>query len=301
MPTKHLIVVVGPTAAGKTAAAIAIAQRYGCPILSGDARQFYTEMTIGVARPSTDELKSAKHYFIASHSVHAPLTAGQFEDEALALLDTLYQTHDVVVLVGGSGLYINTLVFGADDIPTTPDSIRNYLNTAYETHGLPWFINQLKDIDPPYLAVVDVNNPRRVMRGLEVYLTTGQPYSSFRTGVAKPRPFTPVWVGINLERDELYNRINTRVDSMMNAGLLKEAEGLYPHKNLNALQTVGYTELFAFFDGQLDLPQAVEKIKQNSRNYAKRQLTWFNKNKAIAWFAPTQSTKMIDYIATQLI
>jgi tRNA dimethylallyltransferase len=293
---KYLIAVTGPTASGKTGLAIQLAKHYNTAILSADSRQFYTELNIGVARPSQEELKAAPHYFIADRSIQNQLTAGQYEKEALDKLDALFRTHDVVILCGGSGLFINTLVFGADPMPEADEALRNSLQKQYEEKGISFLQNELQRLDPVYYDKVDKQNPLRLMRAIEVCLVTGEPYSAQRKNEGKERPFTTIFLGLDVERELLYNHINQRVDKMMQNGLLAEAHGLFHLKHLSTLQTVGYSELFDYFDEHSDLETAVDLIKRNSRRYAKRQLTWFRRNEEIKWFNPLNTIEILSYL-----
>jgi tRNA dimethylallyltransferase len=284
--TKTLLVIAGPTASGKTAAAIRLAQHYNTVILSADSRQFYREMAIGTAKPNTEELAAAKHYFIDSHSITETFSVGDFEKEGLALLDELFKDHDTVILAGGSGLYIKALCEGFDDIPQADVEIREQLNAEYAEKGVTALQNELKLVDPVYYNEVDLNNPQRVIRALEVYRSTGKAFSSYRKASLNKRPFNILKIGIDLPREVLYNRINKRVDNMMAQGLLEEVRQLIPHREVNALNTVGYKELFDYFDGTTDILSAIALIKQNTRHFAKRQMTWFRKDKTIHWLQP---------------
>ena len=268
-----LVVIVGPTGSGKTAVAVQLAQRLHAPILSTDSRQVFRGLAIGTAQPSAEELAAATHYFIADRDVSDDYNAGRFEVEALALLERLFADHDHVIAVGGSGLYVDALCNGFDPLPQADPALRQALEERLRREGLPALVEELKQLDPVYWAAVDRNNPARVLRALEVCRLTGQPYSDQRKGVQRERPFRIVKLGIDTPREELYDRINRRVDAMMQAGLLAEAERMFPLRHLNALRTVGYQELFAFLEGHGTLEEAVELIKRNSRRYAKRQLT----------------------------
>ncbi|WP_346345141.1 tRNA (adenosine(37)-N6)-dimethylallyltransferase MiaA [Mucilaginibacter sp. dw_454] len=283
---KTLIVIAGPTASGKTAAAINLAQHYKTAILSADSRQFYREMSIGTAKPSWIELAAAKHYFIDSHSITESFSVGDFEKQALTLLDELFKVHDVVILVGGSGLYIKALTEGFDDIPQADPQIRERLNKELAAKGIEPLQKRLKEVDPDYYDEVDINNPQRIIRALEVHNATGKPFSSYRKASTNKRPFNVLKIALDMPREVLYNRINQRVDSMIEQGLIAEVRSLIFQRDLNALNTVGYSELFDYFDDKISLESAIDKIKQNTRNFAKRQLTWFRKDAAIHWLKP---------------
>lgn len=297
---KYLIVISGPTAVGKTALAIALAKHYKTVILSADSRQVFKEMAIGTAKPSIEEQNGVKHYFIDHVSIHdKPVyDAAQFEREAISLLEELYLKHDVVILAGGSGLYVNAVLNGLDDIPEVPDALRDQLNQELVERGLSVFLKELKEKDPVYYDQVDQGNPRRIQRALEVIRHTGRPFSDFRTGVSKPRVFTSIHIGLERDREELYQRINQRMDLMLEQGLEKEAEVLYPYRSLNALQTVGYKEIFECMEGLYGRTEMIEKLKQHSRQYAKRQLTWLKKDQLIHWFHPDDQLQILSYIET---
>lgn len=297
---KTLIVVVGPTAIGKTALAISLAKQFSTEIISADSRQFFKEMEIGTAKPSSSELAVAPHHFINSHSIETLFSTGDFEVEALELIDKLFKQHDALVMVGGSGLYIDAVCKGLDDLPDTDITIRAQLNHQLEAEGLESIKLQLQQCDPEYYEKVDQSNPQRMIRGLEFFLSTGQKLSSFLTNSKKERPFNIIKVGLNTERAKLYEQINSRVDKMMEAGLLEEVKGLQHYKAYNALNTVGYSELFAYLNHEISLEEAVVKIKQNTRRFAKRQLTWFRKDDSIAWFEPDQTKAVIHYINNKL-
>jgi len=281
---KTLIIIAGPTAIGKTSAAIHLAQKLNTVILSADSRQFYREMAIGTAKPTPEELSQAKHYFINSHSVTENFTAHDFEQQALILLDNLFQTHNVVIMVGGSGLFIRAITDGFDDIPDVGPEIRERLNKEFEQSGIEPLQEKLKTADPDYYAIVDKSNPQRIIRALEVFESTGRPFSSFRTSKRSKRPFEILALGLDMPREQLYDRINERVDLMISQGLVDEVRSLLPYRYVNALNTVGYSEIFDYLDGKIDMQTAIAAIKQNTRRFAKRQLTWFRKDKAIHWF-----------------
>lgn len=294
--SKRLIVVVGPTGSGKTALAIALARHYGAPIISTDSRQVYRGMPIGTAQPTTDELSLATHYFIADREPEDDFNCGRYEVEALALLERLFVDNDYVVAVGGSGLYVKALCEGMDELPETSAELREELKQRLATDGIESLFNELQQLDPVYAEVVDRHNPARVMRALEVCLASGRPYSEQRHGERAQRPFHIIKVGTDMPRDILYERINRRVDMMVADGLVEEVRALIPKRHLNALQTVGYRELFDYFDGKSTLEEAIDLIKRNSRRYAKRQLTWFRRDDETAWFAPSDVESIIDHI-----
>jgi tRNA dimethylallyltransferase len=278
-----LIVIAGPTASGKTAAAIQLAQHFNTVVVSADSRQFFREMSIGTAKPTAEELAAAPHYFINSHSITESFSVGDFERECLVLLEDLFQKHNVVILAGGSGLYIKAICEGFDELPTADPEIRERLNAELAEKGLPALQERLKLVDPVYYNEVDINNPQRVIRAIEVYESSGQPFSSYRTAKTNKRTFNIIKLGLDMPREVLYNRINQRVDLMVADGLVEEVESLLPYRHLNALNTVGYSEIFDFFDGNTDLPTAISMIKQNTRRFAKRQMTWFRKDEGIIW------------------
>lgn len=299
---KTLIVIAGPTAIGKTEAAIQLAQHFNTVILSADSRQFYREMSIGTAKPNVDELAAAQHYFIDSHSVSEPFSVGDFEKQALALLDELFKIHHVIILVGGSGLYIKAVCDGFDNIPVANEGIREKLNQELEEKGVIYLQEKLKIADPDYFAEVDINNPQRVIRALEVFESTGNPFSSYRVANTNIRPFNIIKIALDMPRELLYDRINQRVDKMVKEGLLDEARSLIPYRQFNALNTVGYSEIFDYLDGKIELDTAIEKIKQNTRRFAKRQLTWFRKDKDFHWIEANENlyVKSLAYLLQQL-
>ncbi|MEM9363308.1 MAG: tRNA (adenosine(37)-N6)-dimethylallyltransferase MiaA [Bacteroidota bacterium] len=293
MKSKKLIVVVGPTAIGKTKLAISLAQHFKTQVLSSDSRQFFKEMRIGTAVPSEEELAAAHHHFIQHISIHKSYSVGDFEKEALRVLEKIHVTNDYAILVGGSGLYTDAVVHGLDEFPEVPGEIREELNTILQNQGIERLQRELFETDPIYYQKVDVMNPHRIIRALEIIRATGKPFSSFLKKDHTLRPFDVVYLGITAEREIIYNRINVRVDEMMKNGLLEEAQSLYPYRNLNALQTVGYKELFRFLDGKITFDFAVSEIKKNTRRFAKRQLTWLRKNPNILWVEYTADTKEI--------
>ncbi|TZF82768.1 tRNA (adenosine(37)-N6)-dimethylallyltransferase MiaA [Pedobacter sp. BS3] len=297
---KTLIVIAGPTAIGKTELAIKVAQHFRTEIISADSRQFYREMSIGTAKPSPEELKQVKHHFINSHSIYHAFTAGDFEQQALETLANLFISNNTVVLAGGSGLFIDAVCYGFDALPKAPEAIRKELNSIYTQHGLTPLQEELKTNDPEYYAQVDLNNPQRIIRALEVYRTSGRPFSSYRNKQTSKRPFNTIKIALNTDRHLLYERINQRVDLMMQHGLLNEVKNLLPNQSLNALQTVGYTELFRFLNNEISLDTAISQIKQNTRRYAKRQLTWFKRDPSYHWFAPGETEHIITFIESRL-
>ncbi len=294
---KYLIVVVGPTAIGKTGLAIEIAQHYDCEIISCDSRQFYREMSIGTAVPSTTELAAIRHHFIHNKSIAEKYTVGDFEKEAIATLDHLYEKSDYAVMVGGSGLYVDAVLFGMDEFPEIDPKLRFEIKSNYENLGIKYLQENLQRLDPIQYEVIEKENPQRLMRALEVCLQAGLPYSSFLRKNTTKRNFIPIVVGLEAERPIIYDRINKRVDIMLEQGFLAEVEKLKDFKDNNALQTVGYKELFAFLAGEYSWDFAVETVKRNTRRYAKRQLTWFKKNDYTKWFNFNENSKVIfDYI-----
>jgi tRNA dimethylallyltransferase len=296
MTRKRLLVVLGPTAVGKTALSILLAKKFNTEIVSADSRQFFRELKIGTAKPSEKELLEVPHHFINSHSIETDFNVGKYEQEALEKIEALFKEKDQVILTGGSGLYINAVCDGMDALPPVQEAIREQLNNTYQTQGLAFLCAQLKDLDPQYHSEVDLNNPHRIVRALEVCLSTRQPYSSYRLKTKKERPFSVLKIGLTLPRPLLYQRIDERVDDMIASGLVEEAKSLFPKRHMNPLQTVGYTELFNFFEGHLSREAAISKIKQNTRNYAKRQLTWFNNDKEVHWFEPGDWDGMLALI-----
>lgn len=291
-----LIVVLGPTGVGKTNISLSLAEHFGCPIVSSDSRQFYRGLKIGTAAPTEDQLKRVSHYFIGSHSIFDEYNAGQYEHDAIKLLDELFQKQDVVMLVGGSMMYIDAVCNGMDDIPTVDSETRAFWQKEFAEKGLEYIQNELKRLDPVHYEQVDIQNPKRIIHALEICSMTGKPYSDLRTGQRKQRNFNILKIGFNRSRPELYERINLRVEEMMHEGLLQEAEQFYPYKNLNTLNTVGYKELYEYMDGNWTLDFAVNMIKQDSRRYAKRQLTWFNRDKEIHWFHPEEEERILEFV-----
>lgn len=296
-----LICVVGPTAIGKTALAIKIANHFSTEILSADSRQFFKEMNIGTAVPSSIELKSAKHHFIQNKSIFEDYNVGSFEKDAIQLLNTLFKNNPVIVMVGGSGLYVDAVVKGLDEFPSVSQEIKTSLNNDYEEYGIEFLQKELKLKDPEYYKKVDLDNHHRVIRALGVCRAQSLPYSTFLKSENKIREFETIFIGLETDRKVVYERINLRVDIMINEGLLEEAKELYPHKSLNALQTVGYRELFEYFEGNTSKEEAIEEIKKNTRRFAKRQGTWFRKNENIKWFDyNTDASDIIQFIENEL-
>lgn len=294
---KNLVVVVGPTGVGKTAVCIELAKSLDCEIISADSRQIYRDIPIGTASPTEDERKSVPHHFIGMLSLDEYFSAARYEEMALAEIERQFKKRNVVLLTGGSMMYVDALCKGIDDIPSPDREIRDELMHRFETEGLDSLRHQLKILDPEYYNVVDLKNPKRVIHGLEICLMTGRTYTSFRTNICKKRPFNIIKVGLRREREELYERINQRVDQMILAGLVEEARKVYPFRSYNALNTVGYKELFEFFDGVITLDEAVNKIKRNSRVYSRKQMTWFKRDESIHWFNPAEIESIQDYIA----
>ncbi len=298
--SNSLITIIGPTAIGKTSLSIDIANHFACDILSCDSRQFYKELLIGTAPPSAEEQTQVKHHFIHDRSIFDDYTVGDYENDAIALLDSLYQDNDKAILIGGSGLYVDAVLKGFDEFPEIDPKIRIHLQQELEEKGLEFIQEKLIELDIEYSKIVDIKNPQRVIRALEVCIGTGKTFTEFRVREVKERNFSPIKIGLNIDREKLYERINLRVDLMMDAGLLDEAEKMYPHKHINSLQTVGYRELFRYFDGEFTLDFAISEIKKNTRRFAKRQLTWFRKDKEIKWFDPSNENEIIEYIGSKL-
>ena len=293
---KILFVLLGPTGVGKTTLSLRIARHLGCPIISADSRQIYKEIPVGTAAPSEKTQTQIEHFFVASHSVNDYYSASLFEEEALSLISKLHETHDSLLLCGGSMLYIDAVCQGIDEMPTVSHEIRNSLWKQYFDTGLDPILDELKKVDPLHYEEVDRKNHRRVIHALEICRMTGKPYSSFRTRERKTRPFKICKIGLTRDRVELFERINKRVDEMIVNGFVEEAKHLYPMRRLNALNTLGYKELFAYFDNALTLPEAIEKIKKNTRIYARKQMTWFKHDPEINWFNPDNEEDVIAYI-----
>ena len=287
---KTLAVLLGPTGVGKTEVSLRLAEHLGSPILSADSRQLYKDLAIGTAAPAADDLQRVQHYFVGILELSDYYSASRFEEDALRLLTDLFETHDTLIMSGGSMMYIDAVCKGIDDIPTIDETLRRDIRSLYEKEGLDPIRQQLKILDPVFYRQVDLKNPKRVIHALEICLMTGKPYSSLRTNATKERPFRILKIGLTRDREELYDRINRRVDRMMENGLLDEARRVYPFRHFNSLNTVGYKELFQYFDGLWSLELAVEKIKQNTRIYARKQMTWFKRDKEIVWIHPEEYT-----------
>lgn len=295
------MILAGPTAVGKTDLSIQLAKRFQTEIISADSRQFYKEMEIGTAKPTEEEMDGVPHHFINSRSIHDEYNVGQFEKDALYLLDNLFQKHDIVFVVGGSGLYVKALCAGIHDMPSIPSEIRQKLNIEFEQNGIDFLQQEVIKCDPEYFEIVDQQNPQRLIRALELYHATGKNMSYYRAQKKEiDRPFNIIKIGLERPREELYDRINLRMDDMILDGLFEEAEKLYPYKNLNALQTVGYSEIFGFLDGDYDREEAVRLLKRNSRRYAKRQMTWFKRDSEFVWFSAEGKDKVIDYLESKI-
>ncbi len=296
MQSKRLIVVVGPTAVGKTAVSIQLATYFKTEIISADSRQIYKELEIGTAKPSAEELAKVKHHFINTHSIEQDYDAGAYERDALVLINKLFEKYDTLVLCGGSGLYVKAVLEGFDEMPEIPEGTRANIIEEYQQKGLAWLQEKVKEVDPGYFETVDQKNPQRLMRALELHLAGNKPQHELRNQKKTVRPFEVVKIGLELDREELYQRIDSRMDVMIASGLFEEAERFYPKRNLNALQTVGYREIFDFLDHQYDKEEAVRLLKRNTRRYAKRQLTWFKRDAEIKWFKPNQLNEIIGLI-----
>ncbi len=295
---KKLIVLIGPTGVGKTELSLSLAEKYNTCIISADSRQLYKDLVIGTASPTTEQLQRVKHYLVGTLQLTDYYSAARYEEEVITLLNTLYLTHDVVVLTGGSMMYVDAVCKGIDDIPTIDDETRHLMLHRYETEGLDTLCAELKLLDPEYYKVVDLKNPKRVVHALEICYMTGRTYTSFRTQQAKERPFEIIKIGLSRPREELYERINHRVDVMVEDGLVEEVQKVYPHRALNSLNTVGYKEIFNYLNGEWTLAFALDKIKQNSRIYSRKQMTWFKRDKDICWFHPDDVAEINSYLDT---
>lgn len=286
---------------GKTDLCIRLAHLFSAPIVNADSRQVYREMKIGTARPDEAELAQARFYFVGNLSITDYYSAARYEQDALRLLAELFRTSDYVILSGGSMMYVDAVVKGIDDIPTVPDDIRAEMKQRLESEGLEALGDELKRLDPEYHAIVDLKNPRRVLHALEICHSTGRTYTSFRVRACKPRPFNIIKIGLNIPRPRLFERINGRVDKMIAEGLVDEARELYPQRGLTALNTVGYNEMFKYFDGEMTLPVAIERMKKNTRVYAKKQLTWYKRDKEMTWFGPDDFDSIVEYIKSKSV
>ncbi len=295
---KTLIVIVGSTGVGKTALCLDVAELFDTAIVNADSRQMFKEIPIGTAAPTKDEQKRVKHYFVGNLSIEDYYNASMFENDVISLLERLFQEKDIVIMSGGSMMYVDAVCNGIDDIPTVKDDIRYAVKEAYDKNGLNALCKELENLDPEYYSIVDKNNPKRVIHAVEICLSTGKTYTSFRTNIKKERPFKIVKIGLIRERETLYERIDRRVDQMMDDGLLNEVQNLYPYRKLNALNTVGYKELFDYIDGKCTLDEAVFKIKCNTHKYCRKQLTWFKRDKETKWFSPDNVEEIINYIRT---
>ena len=293
---KTLVVVIGPTGVGKTELCLRVAERYGAPIVNADSRQIFAELPIGTAAPTKEQQQRAEHFFVGTHHVDDYYSAAMYERDAINTLDTLFKTHDIVVLSGGSMMYVDAVCKGIDDIPTVDDHTRSLYKRRLSEEGLPALVAELKERDPRHWEIVDRNNPRRVVHALEICHMTGKTYSSFRTNTHKIRPFEILKIGMDRPREELYDRINKRVIDMMEKGLEKGARAMYPRKGLNALNTVGYKEMFAYFDGLIAREEAIRQIQSNTRRYMRKQLTWFKKDMGVKWFSPDNVEDILNYI-----
>lgn len=298
MPEKKLIVVAGPTAVGKTAVAIRLARQFGTAVVSADSRQIFQEMTIGTAKPTEQERAGVPHYFIDTHSVVEDYDAATYAADALSVVDRLFEGRDQVILCGGSGLYIKGVCDGFDEIPPVPAEVREKLIAKYEQHGLSWLQMRMREVDPEALESMDEKNPHRLIRALEVKLHTGESILSYRTSTRQERNFRSIKIGLTLPREELYARIDARMDEMIAQGLFQEANALYPLRHHNALQTVGYQEIFDFIENRFDREECVRLLKRNSRRYAKRQLTWFKKDQEFTWFSPHEPERILEWLSS---
>ena len=295
-----LILVVGPTAVGKTDLCLNLAKKFKTEIVSCDSRQFYREMNLGTAKPSTEELSEVPHHFINSLSIEDDYDVRKFERDAIVLLETLFLKNQVVIMTGGSGLFAEAIVNGLDEMPAIAPEVRAQIIQEYAEKGLEFLQEEVAQNDPEYFEIVDQKNPQRLMRAMEIYRGTGKKFSSFRVKSVKKRPFQVIKVGLERDREELYARIDLRMDQMITAGLFQEADALFEKRHLNALQTVGYSEIFGFLEGRYDKEEAIRLLKRNSRRYAKRQLTWFKKDESIKWFSPENKESMLEFLAYQM-
>ncbi|MCR4773091.1 MAG: tRNA (adenosine(37)-N6)-dimethylallyltransferase MiaA [Prevotella sp.] len=296
--SKTLFVILGPTGVGKTELSLEIARRLSVSIINADSRQIYAELPIGTAAPTEEQQKRIKHYFVGNHHLQDYYSASMYEEDVMNLLNEQFQTNDYALLTGGSMMYIDAVCKGLDDIPTVKDEIRELYKQRLQAEGLPKLLEELKEVDPEHYNIVDHNNPRRVVHALEICKQTGKTFTSFRTNIKKERPFNIVKIGLNRPREEMYERINNRVIEMMKEGMLNEAKEVYKYKGLNSLNTVGYKELFAFFDGTIPYEEAVRQIQSNTRRYMRKQLTWFKRDAEITWFNPEEAEKILEFVDT---
>lgn len=297
---KTLIVLIGPTGVGKTDLSIKIADKYGSPIISADSRQLYSDLKIGTAAPTEEYLKRVKHYFVGTLKLTDYYSAAQYESEVISLLEELFKSNNTILLTGGSMMYIDAICKGIDDIPTVDSETRQMMMEKYEKEGLDRLCAELKLLDPEYYSTVDLKNPKRVIHALEICYMTGKTYTSFRTGNKKQRPFDIIKIGLCRDREELYERINKRVDIMIKEGLVDEVKSVYEYRNLNSLNTVGYKEIIQYLEGNCTLEFAIEKIKQNSRIYSRKQMTWFKRDNDITWFHPDKEEEIMEFIESKL-
>lgn len=293
---KTLIVILGPTGVGKTDLCLTLAKYFSCSIINADSRQIFREIPIGTAAPTLEQQSNIKHHFVASHSINDYYSAAMYETDVICLLNEIFKQQDVAILSGGSMMYIDAICYGIDDIPTVDDATRKLIMDKLEKEGLASLVEELKKLDPEHYNIVDKQNPRRVCHALEICYMTGKTYTSFRKKEIKQRPFRIIKIGLNRDREELYDRINQRVLKMVEQGLIEEAQKVYPQKHLNALNTVGYKEFFAFFDGKISREEAIRQIQSNTRQYMRKQLTWFKKDELIQWFNPSNTEEIINYI-----
>lgn len=296
MPEKHVLVIVGPTAVGKTQLTVKLAKELGVSVLNADSRQVFKELKIGTAKPTPIEMSGVKHYFVNDRNITQEFSAGHFEKEGLEVLAEIFENRDVAIVSGGSGLYVDALCYGFSDIPKVKNGLRENIKERVKKEGLEVLFEQLKILDPNYANEIDPDNQQRIVRALEVCIGTGKPFSAFRTGSAQKRDFKIHFIGLELPRELLYERINSRMDMMVENGLFEEAQRMLPYRQHNALQTVGYTEIFGYLDGHYDKQEAIRLLKRNSRRYAKRQLTWFKKNESVHWFEPTQIDQILKLV-----
>lgn len=295
---KTLIVIVGPTGVGKTELCLKVAEAFGTVIVNADSRQIFKEIPVGTAAPTIAERRRIRHFFVGNLHIDQYYNASMFENDVIALLDTLFKEKDYVIMSGGSMMYVDAVCNGIDDIPTVDTATRSKVMREYEEKGLDYICGRLEELDPEYYSIVDKRNPKRVIHAVEICLSTGRTYTSFRVNAKKDRPFNIIKVGLTLDREQLYERIDGRVDRMVADGLIQEAEKMYPYRNLNSLNTVGYKELFDYFDGKCTLEEAVFRIKCDTHKYCRKQLTWFKRDKDIHWFSPNNVEEIINYISS---